>query len=138
MNTFYIEEYKNFNLDDVLPLYQDAGWTNYTNNPMMLENAYKNTLKVFAAYEKNSLVGIIRIVGDGFSIIYIQDIIVLQSHQRMGIGGQLLRKVLEQYQQVYQKILLTDNQTKTVEFYKKYGFTSAIDFGCVAFVNFAK
>lgn len=107
-------------------------------NQTMLENAYKNTLNIFAAYHCKDLVGIIRLVGDGYSIIYIQDIIVLRAYQRKGIGGHLLQKVLEQYSDVYQKVLLTDNQPKTVEFYKKYGLLPANEFNCMAFVSFAK
>ena len=39
---FSIEEYKEYNNDEILNLYGSVGWTNYTSNPAMLENAYKN------------------------------------------------------------------------------------------------
>ena len=45
-------------LEDVLPLYEAVGWTNYTTKPEMLEAAYKNSLHILAALneKKNSLV----------------------------------------------------------------------------------
>lgn len=85
---------------------------------------------------KEELVGIIRVVGDGHSIIYIQDILVLPAYQRKGIGRLLLKNVLEKYSQVYQKVLLTDDQPKTKQFYESMGFRTADKFGCVGFVSY--
>lgn len=41
---FTIKEYTNYNESEVLNLYKSVGWTNYTNNPKMLEDAYVNSL----------------------------------------------------------------------------------------------
>lgn len=45
-------------LEAVLPLYEAVGWTNYTQNPTMLKEAYKNSLHILAGLMKkeNSLV----------------------------------------------------------------------------------
>ena len=72
-----INEYKGYSRDEIYPLYERAGWTNYTSNEKMLEAAYLNSALILAAYDGDKLVGIIRVVGDGHSIIFIQDIIVL-------------------------------------------------------------
>lgn len=132
---FTIREYENYNEDEILNLYKSVGWVNYVNNPDMLKNAYTNSLKILAAYENDELLGIIRVVGDGYSIVYIQDIIVLPEYQRCGIGTALLNKILEIYQNVYQKTLLTDNTEKTIQFYKSIGFTMDMDMECRAFVK---
>ena len=47
----------------------------------------------------------------------------------------LLRRVLEDYRHVYQKILMTDNTEKTVQFYTSAGFTPAPDIGCLSFLK---
>ena len=125
---------ENINIDEILSLYVDASWTNYTNNLDMLANAYKNSLIILGAYDGNRLIGVIRAVGDGYSIVYIQDIIVLNSYQRKGIGTKLLNSILEKYNNVYQKVLLTDDQSKTINFYKSFGFFKATDLNCVAFI----
>ncbi len=132
---FSIKEYAKYNESEILNLYQSAGWINYTNNPDMLKNAYANSLKILAAYENEKLLGIIRVVGDGHSIVFIQDIIVLPAYQRYGIGRALMNKILEIYQNVYQKVLLTDNTDKTIQFYKSVGFEMDTDIACRAFIK---
>ena len=38
-------------LEDVLHLYQAVGWTNYTNQPQMLEQALPHSLAVYLAFD---------------------------------------------------------------------------------------
>lgn len=132
---FTMKEYQGYNEAEILKLYESVGWTNYTSNPAMLKNAYHNSLKIYGAYEGEKLLGIIRVVGDGCSIIYIQDILVLPEYQRMGIGKALLEKVLDEYKDVYQKTLMTENTEKTIGFYKALGFSMDTDIECRAFMK---
>ncbi len=128
--------YEDYKHEEIQCLYESVGWVNYTEKPQMLKAAYQNSLRVLAAYDNERLIGIIRVVGDGHSIIYIQDIIVDPDYQRRGIGTSLINQTLEYYSKVYQKVLLTDNTVKTSEFYKSIGFKSANDLSCIAFVKF--
>ena len=57
------------------------------------------------------------------------------SYQRKGIGSSLLKKVLNEYANVYQKVLLTENQPETINFYKSLGFVTVADLECVAFIQ---
>ncbi len=84
-------ELTTFDLDTILSLYSSVGWTNYTENPEMLKNAYDNSLLILGAYDGGRLVGVVRAVGDGFSVVFIQDILVFPEYQRRGIGTKLLR-----------------------------------------------
>lgn len=126
-------EYKEF---EIIDLYKAVGWKNYYENPHMLKLAYMNSLYILGSYVNDKLVGIVRVVGDGYSIIYIQDIVVSPLYQRKGIGTALLHDVLNKYSQVYQKVLLTDDQPKTIKFYKSLGFDTLDKFGCLGFVNY--
>jgi len=128
-----IKEYKTYNESEILSLYTSVGWTNYTNHPEMLKNAYANSLKTLGAYENEKLIGIIRIVGDGHSVVFIQDLLVYPEYQRQGIGTALLKQILQDYKHVYQKHLFTDNTEKTIQFYKSLGFTMDTDMDCRAF-----
>lgn len=130
---FSIREYTNYDDNEIFNMYESVGWTNYTSNPDMLKNAYNHSLKIFGAYDKEKLVGIIRAIGDGYSMVYIQDIIVLPEYQRKGIGTLMLEKILLEYKHVYQKILMTDNTEKTIQFYKSIGFIMDTDVDCRAF-----
>ena len=122
-------------LEDVLPLYEAVGWTNYTTKPEMLEVAYKNSLHIIGAFnDDEKLIGVLRGVGDGASILFIQDILVYPEYQHQGIGTALLQKTLEKYKDVYQIQLATDDSKKTVSFYESNGFTSLTSLNCVSFI----
>ena len=72
-------------IDGVLPLYQAVGWTNYTNQQQMLEQALSHSLATYLARDGEKIVGLVRLVGDGFSSVFIQDLLVLPSYQRKGL-----------------------------------------------------
>ena len=130
-----IKEYKDFKFDEIIKLYEAVGWTNYLKRSDMLKPAYENSLCVLGAYDGNELIGIIRVFGDGFSVIFIQDIIVLPEYQRRGIGTKLLKAVIDRYKDVYQMELMTDNTEKTKVFYRSLGFAASDDIGCMAFIR---
>ncbi len=130
-----IKEYCSFDEEEILHLYTSVGWTNYSDHLNMIEQAYKNSLLILGAFEDNKLIGVIRAVGDGASVVFIQDILVLPEYQRQGIGTQLLRTVMEQFSSVYQMVLMTDNTPKTMAFYKSVGFAQANELGCCAFIK---
>ncbi len=124
------------NVEDILYLYNDVGWSSYTKDIDSLIKSIKNSLKVISVWDNDLLVGLIRVVGDGHSIIYIQDILILQKYQNRGIGKRLIEIILDKYKNVRQKVLLTDKEEKKILFYKKVGFSMAEEFGCVSFVKF--
>ena len=109
-------------LEDVLHLYQAVGWTNYTHQPEMLEQALSHSLAIYVALDDNTVVGLIRLVGDGFSSVLVQDLIVLPIYQRQGIGSALMKQALEAYKDAYQVQLVTDQTEKNVGFYRSMGF----------------
>lgn len=131
-----LREYTKYKENEMLELYQSVGWSNYYKNPEMLEQAYAHSLYTVAAYHKEKLVGIIRVVGDGASIIYIQDLLIFPDYQRKGIGRQLLEHVLKCYESVYQKVLITDDSKKTEAFYKAMGFSTVEETAGVCFIAY--
>ena len=134
----YVEN-PNVTLEGVMPLYEAVGWTNYTQKPEMLEEAYKNSLHILGAFNNDEkLIGVLRGVGDGASILFIQDILVYPEYQHQGIGTKLLQMILEKYKNVYQIQLATDDSTKTVSFYESNGFTSLTSLNCVSFIYTGK
>jgi ribosomal protein S18 acetylase RimI-like enzyme len=130
-----IREYNDYKAEEILSLYNDAGWKAYTEDPETLRKGYENSLLVLAAYVGDELQGIIRVVGDGHTIIFIQDILVFKRFQRQGIGTALLEAVLERYRDVRQIELVTDNTEKTIAFYRSVGFRPLSEFGCCGFMR---
>ena len=133
---YNITEYMEYNEQEILPLYESVGWVNYTKSPRMLKEAYSHSLRIYAAYVDTKLVGVIRVVGDGFSVVFVQDLLVYPEYQGQGIGTALLKKIMEEYHGVYQLHLLTDNTEKTVAFYKSLGFAMDTDMDCRAFSKY--
>lgn len=130
-----IREYSVFKDDEITRLYSSVGWTAYTDNLTTLRAGFNNSLLVLGAYEQDELLGIIRVVGDGATIIFIQDILVFPEHQREGIGSALLKAVLDRYSDVRQIELATDNTPNTVAFYKSMGFSEYSELGCCGFMK---
>ena len=130
-----IREYLKYNETEILNLYASVGWTAYTDCPEVLRGGFENSLLILAAYEKDQLLGIIRTVGDGCSIVFIQDILVFPEHQRKGIGSMLIQSVLERFCHVRQIELAADCTPGTVAFYKSQGFREMSEIGCCAFMR---
>ena len=117
-------------LEDVLHLYQAVGWTNYTNQPQMLEQALSHSLVIYVALDGDAVVGLIRLVGDGFSSVLVQDLIVLPIYQRQGIGSALMKEALKDYKDAYQVQLVTEETERTLEFYRFMGFETLSTYDC--------
>ena len=130
-----IREYTEYREEEILRLYTAVGWTAYTDNPDTLEQGFHHSLLTLAAYEGDELIGLIRAVGDGSTIVFIQDLLVDPAHQRQGIATALVRAVLVRYPEVRQVELVTDNTPKTIAFYKSLGFTEFSEIGCCGFMR---
>ena len=124
---------KNIAMEQLINLYTSVGWSSYTQNPRQLQKAVANSLFAIGAYDQHQLVGLIRVVGDGLTIIYIQDLLVNPAYQRQGIGTKLINSVLKKYNSVRQKVLLTENTVKTRRFYESCNFNPCDKYNLIAF-----
>lgn len=129
-----IREYKVYNEAEILRLYTSVGWTAYTDRPDILRKGFEHSMLTLAAFEDEQLLGLARTVGDGQTIVLVQDILVFPEHQRRGIGTALLRAVLTRYRHVRQIELATDNTAKTIAFYRSMGFREISELGCCGFM----
>ena len=121
-------------INDVLHLYQAVGWTNYTNQPQMLSRALSHSLAIYLARYGEEIVGLVRLIGDGFSSVFVQDLIVLPSYQRQGIGSTLMKQALSDYKDTYQIQLATEESEKTLGFYRSLGFETLSSFQCTGMI----
>ena len=121
-------------LEDVLHLYQVVGWKNYTNQPQMLEQSLAHSLAIYVARDGEEIVGLVRLVGDGFSSVFVQDLIVLPSYQRQGIGSDLMKEALGDFKDAYQVQLATEQTEKTLGFYRSLGFETLSTYDCTGMI----
>ena len=130
-----IRAYTEYNEAEIRGLYASVGWTAYTDDPAALRNGFANSLLTLAAYEEAALAGLIRVVGDGHTIVFVQDILVHPQFQRRGIGSALLQAVLNRYAGVRQIELFTDDTPETAAFYRSMGFRELTELGCRGFMK---
>jgi GNAT superfamily N-acetyltransferase len=124
---------------ELVELYEAVGWTAYTRDPELLSRAVKGSTLVATARFEGQLLGLARVVSDGASICYLQDVLVRPELQREGVGRQLVEAVLKPYDHVRQKVLLTDDEPQQRAFYERLGYSEIRDVGegrLRAFVRF--
>ena len=109
---------------DLLKLRESAGWSILTEK--QAEAGIKGSLYSVTAICNDKVIGIGRLVGDGFTVCYIQDIIVLPEFQGKGVGTAIMKKLI-----AYIKNNAIPNSNVTVGlfsakgregFYEKFGF----------------
>lgn len=63
------------------------------NKALNFKKARSNSLKLWTAWDGKKLVGQARVVGDGLTIIYIQDILVLKNYQGKVTRTKFIEKI---------------------------------------------
>ncbi len=130
-----IREYGAYDEEEILSLYKSVGWIAYTDHPGVLKAGFAESLLCLAAYEGERLIGLLRAVGDGQTVVLIQDLLVRPEYQGRGVGRALLETALDRFRSVRQVQLLTDDRPETVAFYQTLGFKPVNSFGCKAFLR---
>jgi GNAT superfamily N-acetyltransferase len=89
-----------------------------------LSKGLDNSLYGVCAFVEDTVIGTARVVGDGATVFYIQDVIVNPSCQRMGIGMAIMEKVMDYIGRnacMGAVVGLMSAKGKE-EFYKRFGF----------------
>jgi GNAT superfamily N-acetyltransferase len=126
---FLVERMPYLEIEAVADLYRSVGWTVYADDPVTLSAALDGSACVAAAWHEGQLVGLARVVSDGATICYLQDVVVRPEERNRGIGRALVSAVLEPYASVRQKVLLTEDEPGLRVFYESLGFAETRDFG---------
>ena len=117
-------------------LYEDAGWITYTCDMDKLQRAIEGSLYVVTAWYKEELVGLLRVIGDGETIIYLQDLIVKRAHRRHKIATEMVEKVIRKFPGVRQKVLIAEDTEDIRGFYEEVGFMACDSGDFIGFIRF--
>ncbi len=75
-------------VDELVELYRTVGWTAYAADPARLLAAVRASHTVLTARsETGTLIGLLRTVSDGLTIVYIQDILITPSSNAQASGA---------------------------------------------------
>ena len=85
-----------WNIDDIVELYRSVNWwkTDSDNSiiPRLIKNSY---VFAVAKYKKtNKAIGMGRVLSDGISDAYIQDVVVLEKWRNKGVGKDIIQTLL--------------------------------------------
>ena len=79
---------------EILALYEAAGWWE-GGDPEGIRDIVRGSLAFVVAVEDGHVVGMGRALSDGVSDAWIQDVTVLPTHRRRGIGTAVVKRVTE-------------------------------------------
>ena len=111
-------------IDDYQILHKSVGWKMLDRK--IVKTSLKNSHIVLSAYEDNKILGMVRLVSDKSTHGMLTDVVVLPTHQGMGIGKTLINELsnrIQEFVNTKDQFLLELVPSKGNEgFYKKCGF----------------
>jgi GNAT superfamily N-acetyltransferase len=110
-------------LDQVIDLYRDStlGERRPIDDRAIAAAMLQHANLVVTAWQADRLVGLSRTLTDFLYVGYLSDLAVARSHQRLGIGKQLIAKTRAKLGPRSMLVLLA--APKAVDYYPKLGFT---------------
>lgn len=117
----YTED-RNLPPEQVIALYKANDWSS-ANKPELLLNALQNSHSLVSAWDGDVLVGIGNAISDGFLVVYYPHLLVLPAYQGRGVGGEIMKIMMEKYAGFHMHMLTADG--KAIDFYRKCGFIRA-------------
>ncbi len=106
-------------------LFECTGWNR--ENPLSADRLHEGIQKswfITCAYAGNELVGSARLVSDSVVYAVVMDVIVLQSHRRMGIGRELMLRLLRHSQRENIRHVQLFCARGYLNFYSELGFVA--------------
>ena len=116
-------EINNLSADLFLELYTSVGWEPPCKE--QIERALRNTIATFVAYEADTPVGMVRLIGDGAMSFYIKDFAVIPEYQSKGVGKFLIENIEKYIKESVGDWAVSLELISTIEarkFYEKMGF----------------
>ena len=123
MNSIRYQYGNDLDLDQVIELYNAStlGERRPVGDRQVMSDMLRHANLVATAWDGDLLVGIARTLTDFSYVGYLSDLAVKASHQRQGIGIQLVQKTREKMGPKSMLVLLA--APKAVEYYPKIGFS---------------
>ena len=107
----------------VIRLYSEADWWEPGDAAEAVIPLLRGSFRVAAAFDGERLVGMARALSDGASDAYIQDVVVDSAYRKRGIGGRLVRLLLDELKNSGVSWIGLIGAPGTEHFYRDLGFT---------------
>lgn len=105
-------------------LFSSTGWIRILKiSENDLKRVFDNSWYWITAYRNENIVGVGRLLSDGVLYALICDVIVIPAHQNMGIGSEILRRLVKKCQESNIKRVWLFAAPEKARFYEKHGFS---------------
>ena len=96
INNIEIKFVKTWKKDEIIELYKAGGWWKDSYGPSRLDSLIKKSFAFAVVVDSsaNKAIGMGRIISDGVSDAYLQDIVILPEYRGKGIGTKLIKFLL--------------------------------------------
>jgi len=121
--------------EQMVRLYKAAGWWTPENdeNPEFVDRIAPGSYCFVGAFRGEHMIGMGRILSDGVSDTYIQDVTVLPDYRRRGIGARIITALVEKLREDRIEWIGLVGEPGTSDFYKQLGFSEMK--GSVPFIH---
>mgnify|MGYP004526438535 CR=1 FL=1 len=130
----YTDE-KKFTKEQTQSLFRSVGWLS-AEYPIRLHKALMNSSTVFTAWDKDRLVGLVRLIDDTELVAYMHYVLVDPEYHGLGIAGRMIELVKEKYKN-YLYIEVMPEESKNAAFYERFGFEVMSDGVAMQLCNFS-
>jgi len=112
--------------DEIVDLYREGGWWKEGYDPSGIQDLIEGSYLFAVAVPKEGgkAVGMGRMISDGTSDGYIQDVVVRSDHRERGIGGRIVAELARRASGAGLVWIGLIAQKGTVDFYEELGFTT--------------
>lgn len=138
MNSIFYSSNSEFSETDLIELaklYTQAQWISTDDSIDFLRPAIKGSFAVVSAWHESKIIGFGRVISDGFSDAYIQDVVVDGNYRRRGIGSEIIRRLVEILRQQGIDWIGLVGEPGTEKFYTGLGFKKYPDYSFMRHEN---
>ena len=113
-----------WNQNEIVDLYKTGGWWKEGYDPSGIKNLIKGSFACAIAFDTNikKAVGMGRVLSDGVSDAYIQDLVVLKEYRNLGIGREIVKVLIDHCKKKGINWIALIAEPKQDGFYEKLGF----------------
>jgi len=115
---------KHWNTNEIVNLYKAGGWWKDNYSPSDIDLVIKGSFAFALAIEISSgkAIGMGRLISDGVSDAYIQDLVILKEYRGIGIGTKIVKSLIEKCNNKNIQWLALIAEPNQSEFYLPLGF----------------
>lgn len=115
---------KNWSEEDIVTLYKAGGWWKEHYDKSAIKYLIKGSFAfaVIIDNKNNKTIGMGRILSDGISDAYIQDLVILPEYRKEGIGRIFVKKLVDYCKLKGINWIVLISEPYQDNFYKKIGF----------------